>query len=383
MKTVCELNKCAGCGACSDICPHKAIRIIDDLDAINAEINTDLCINCNLCQRVCQVINKQDKNRPLFVKQGWATNADVRKNAASGGLASALAKHFIEDGGVVCTCIFKEGQFVFDEIDDLQQLEYISGSRYVKSNPEGAYKKCKTLVSKGKKVLFIGLPCQVAAFKNYIPAKYSELIVTIDLICHGSPSVKLLHMFLGQYGVNLKELSDIQFRSKGIKQKYSSIMKNNVMDYYTIGFLNCLFYTENCYECRYADINRISDITLGDSWGSELPAEEKDKGISLILCQTEKGKILLDNSEVVMKEVDVETAIANNHQLKEPSQMPKKRRYFFEGLAKGKAFNSLVIRAYPVKFLKQQIKKILIELKLYSFGEGTIFHIFRRVSIDE
>ena len=38
-------------------------------------------------------------------------------------------------------------------------------------------------------------------------------------------------------------------------------------------------YTENCYSCRYASQSRVSDISLGDSWGSELSEEEKKKGI--------------------------------------------------------------------------------------------------------
>lgn len=42
-------------------------------------------------------------------------------------------------------------------------------------------------------------------------------------------------------------------------------------------FLGGLFYTENCYECKYAQLNRVSDITIGDSWGSELPTEEQKK----------------------------------------------------------------------------------------------------------
>ena len=83
---------------------------------------------------------------------------------------------------------FKEGCFVFDIIADETNLDVIAGSRYVKSNAETSYKKCKQLVLEGKKVLFIGLPCQVASFQNYIPVKYHDLIMTIDLICHGSPS---------------------------------------------------------------------------------------------------------------------------------------------------------------------------------------------------
>ena len=41
-------------------------------------------------------------------------------------------------------------------------------------------------------------------------------------------------------------------------------------------------YTANCYLCVYANIKRISDITLNDSWGTELSSDEWNKGIELL-----------------------------------------------------------------------------------------------------
>lgn len=38
-------------------------------------------------------------------------------------------------------------------------------------------------------------------------------LYTVDLICHGSPSPKVLDMFLAQYDIDTPKLSDIQFRN--------------------------------------------------------------------------------------------------------------------------------------------------------------------------
>ena len=54
MKTVCQLNQCAGCMACVDICPKGAITIEDNLAAYNAVIDENKCIGCNACHKVCQ-----------------------------------------------------------------------------------------------------------------------------------------------------------------------------------------------------------------------------------------------------------------------------------------------------------------------------------------
>lgn len=383
MNTVCEINKCAGCSACIDVCPSDAIHILDNMKSLNAVIDKDKCIDCNACKNVCQMENVRKKNKPLLIKQGWALDENIRKNGASGGIASAIARQFINSGGFVCASVFNASGFVFDIIEDEKDLIKIAGSRYIKSNPIHCYKKCKNLVIKGRKVLFIGLPCQVASFKNYIPIQYHNLITTIDLICHGTPSVKLFNIFLKQNQLNYTDFTDIKFRSKGIINNYSSIKKNNVMDSYTIGFLNSLFHTDNCYECKYADINRISDITLGDSWGSELSKTEIDKGISLILCQSEKGKLLLDNSNIILKDVNVELAVKNNHQLREPSLVSPHREWFFNSIKKGKSFNLLVMRIYPIKFIKQFIKQLLISMNLYSLGDGIIYCILKKKVEDE
>ena len=55
MVTVCEKDMCAGCMACIDICPKDAITIRDSLHAYNAVIDTDKCVECTACHKVCQV----------------------------------------------------------------------------------------------------------------------------------------------------------------------------------------------------------------------------------------------------------------------------------------------------------------------------------------
>lgn len=63
----------------------------------------------------------------------------------------------------------------------------------------------------------IGLPCQVAAMKNstaILPNASKEHLYTVDLICHGSPSPRILNMALEEKGVDIKKLSKIRFRNK-------------------------------------------------------------------------------------------------------------------------------------------------------------------------
>ena len=201
----------------------------------------------------------------------------------------------------------------------------------MKSNPVNIYSKVAKELKTGNKVLFVGLPCQVAAVKNYV--KNTDNLYTIDLICHGSPSPQLLEKFLEENKVNIHTIENLKFRNKtafGLESGYKRISFDAQQDLYTFAFLTSLDYTENCYSCRYATLDRVSDITLGDSWGSELSREEQKKGISLILCQTEKGIELVKSAGFELEEVDLDKAVTANHQLRHPSEMPDKRNTFLK-----------------------------------------------------
>lgn len=371
MYTVCEQGNCTGCMACVDICSRGAIKILDEISEYNAFIQNDKCINCGACQKVCPN-NAPCESKPLQKwYQGWAADEDVRRNSSSGGVAAAISRKFVEDGGYVCSCVFSEGKFSFAIADNVLELEKFRGSKYVKSNPAGIYKRLYTLLQTDR-VLFIGLPCQVAAVKNYIPSKLQKKLYTIDLICHGTPSPKLLELFLNQYGYSLNKIKDIQFRTKGkfqIYNDYKELVTRGVCDRYLIAFLASLNYTKGCYSCKYAKQERVSDLTIGDSWGSELPEAEKRKGISLLLCQTEKGTFLLHESGMHLEFVDIEKALEVNRQLQMPSVAPMSRNKFFEGVAAGKSFNRVVFQCLPKQCIRQNIKKVLITLKLWGGGD--------------
>ena len=89
LKTVCNIDQCAGCMACIDICPVAAITIQDSLKAYNAVIDNEKCIGCNACHRVCQSNNPATTIKPVLWKQGWAEES-IRSMSSSGGFGTAM-----------------------------------------------------------------------------------------------------------------------------------------------------------------------------------------------------------------------------------------------------------------------------------------------------
>lgn len=358
MKTVCELNMCNGCMACVEKCHRNAITIKDDLKYYNALIDTKKCVDCGLCTKVCPRENDNDMSKPKWWYQGWA-DSEIREHASSGGAASAIIRAFIKHGGYVASCLFDSGKFVFEVTNEMAVARKFAGSKYVKSNPEKIYGKIQSLLKANQKVLFIGLPCQVAAVNQFIKDKTN--LVTADLICHGTPSPYLLKKCLQEYGHDINTLTDINFRIKSLyelNRDGKPIAAFHTMDNYLIAFLHSYDYTENCYSCKFATLDRVSDITLGDSWGTELSGEVKN-GVSLILCQSEKGKELIESAGLNLLDVDINNAISHNEQLNKPSKCSKSRDQFFENYNRYNNFGKALVKTALGIVAKEKVKSIV------------------------
>lgn len=367
-ETVCKRNQCTGCMACVNVCHKDAITIADSLDAYNAKIDPAKCVDCQACLKVCPNLVKPEFRDPILWKQGWIPEETARQQSSSGGAAAAFAKSFVEAGGYVCSCQFKEGEFLYHLTNQMEDLKRFAGSKYVKSNPGTAYKQVKELLKEGNKVLWIGLPCQVAGILSYVGEKWKDNLYTVDLICHGTPSPQLLDSFLKERGYSLKDSQEIGFRRNlhyQVEVNGRSVTPHRVRDLYTHAFLGNLDYTENCYSCQYAKLKRVSDLSLGDSWKSNL-AEEEKKGISLILCQTEKGRWLMEESGLHLEEVSLDHAIHHNERLRQPAQTPAGRKKFFQCMKKGSSFGKAYQACYPKTYYKNQLKEAMIRLHLLS-----------------
>lgn len=354
MKTVCERNQCAGCMACQDICPESAIAVEDSAGACSAVIDETKCIRCGACYAVCPNRAEAVLRSPALWKEGWAADGETRRTSASGGMAAAIERAFVERGGTVCSCAWDGEAFSFAFAERVDELEAFRGSRYVRSNPAGAYKRIADQAASGKKVLFVGLPCQAAAVRRVVGENPN--VYTVDLICHGAPSPEVLGLFLREHGVDPSRVGRLDFREKTRFGLRADGRRVAAVDAYMTAFFEAATYTESCYTCRYARLERAADMTLGDSWGSKRPRRERKRGISLILVQTPKGRELLDMADAVVGDVDLDEAVRANQQLRCPAARPARRDAFIKAMEAG--FERAVRRFYPVAYAKGAIKAL-------------------------
>lgn len=218
-------------------------------------------------------------------------------------------------------------------INTLSEAVRFKGSKYVQSTIGNCYKEVKNELKANRKVLFTGTPCQVAGLRNYLGQSYENL-TTVDIICHGVPPIKLVREHLAHY-CKTEDVTKVTFRdSEGyklsaFKDKKKLYSESFPQDSYMYGFMYGLFYRPSCYECRYANMQRVSDITIGDYWGlgKSMPVSYPCEKVSVVIPNTVKGSQLLSECQdaLFMEERDSEEAIAGNAQLRKPS---KKHKYY-------------------------------------------------------
>lgn len=367
-------NKCCGCRCCEQVCPKKAIYFKEDEEGFEKPlINYEKCINCGVCLNRCPQFSDTTNNS--FVQKVYAakiSNINEQKTSSSGGIFSALANYVIKKQGYVCGAVY-EGRKVKHYItNDKNELNKFKGSKYVQSDTMDTYSKIKELLENERLVLYSGTPCQIAGLKMYLRKEYENLI-TVDLICHGVPSQKLLRNYFKYLDNKYKgEVIEYNFRSKEkdiwgtnskvIYKKDGKIKTDYIrssLDPYYKSFLEGKTYRKCCYTCKYASAQRIGDITLGDYWGvEEFHPEFKDyNGVSLVLVNTKTGKNVFEKieDEIVYVESSIEYAKKYNHNLNAPVNMSDDRYNAYENLG------SLDFNTYAKKSLKfkKELKEII------------------------
>lgn len=300
---ICEKSLCTGCMACANACAFEAVKLVENEKGFTyPAVDEDLCVNCGLCKKTCPVNNDIKGYEHLAVYAALVKDDNERLKSTSGGIFSALAKDTILHGGYVYGAAICDDLVTRHiEAHTLDEMDKLRNSKYVQSDMGRCFRNTKERLDKGKRVLFSGTPCQIAGLRNFLKKDYSNLL-TVDLLCHGVPSPGMLRRYINsEERIAGAKMKSIQFRSKTIGWKNNVFLREfengktaDWGDTFIPGFLENYYLRESCYTCTYCNDKRVGDITLGDYWGYKESApeyiEDDDKGISLVIVNTEKGK---------------------------------------------------------------------------------------------
>ena len=353
------VQNCSSCGACASVCSRSAISMqLDGEGFYRPLIDTDKCVQCGACEKACPWTNAVENSNisaesPKTVA-AFAKNESVRLESSSGGIFTVLAEKVIDDGGVVVGVAqltpTKFGHIVVDNKADLGKLR---GSKYVQADAGMIYREVRSLLKSGKKVLFSGTPCQVAALYAVLGKNVYSDLTTVDIVCHGTPSVKVFEKYVAEIErKNSAKVLSSRFRDKRVGWRLFSmtsslntisgdcfqVSKTLREDKFMRVFLQNICLNLSCEDCKYGKLPRVADITLGDYWNiaGVHPEMDDNKGTSVVLLNTNRGKDIFDSVAdcVVQCESKLECAIAGNPCIVRSSKLHPKRDEFFANLDK-------------------------------------------------
>ncbi len=369
-------ENCSGCSLCSLICTRDSITMIEDGEGfLQPVVNYETCIDCGKCYNLCPSKERVElENKPQYYS-AVAKDKQLLNKSSSGGVFITLASSFIERGGYVCGCVFNE-QMVAVHIctNKIEDVKRMMGSKYVQSSITQCMTEVKRLLKDNKRVLFTGTACQVEAIKRF--THNPENLFCVDILCHGVPSP----LYLKKYVDYLQrkhggKLINLQFRNKDKRgwgsehRTYYEIQRNGAIKGYrpSIPAYFCSFFwginlRESCYNCKFTGTQRVSDITIGDFWGSwSYYKKAFREGISIVSINSNKGESLFNSVKDhfdTCSLIPMKDALGTNTNFYHPTVKPCTRDGFYKDITK-KSYEQMRTRVY---FDKTSRKKLLVSL---------------------
>lgn len=325
------------------------------------------CIDCGLCEKTCPMLSGTGRENPLDVLAAINQDTDIRDGSSSGGVFTALASKVIADGGVVAGAAFDGRCEVHHEfVSSVAELGRLRGSKYVQSRTENTFGQTAQYLKEGRPVLFSGTPCQIKALRLFLGREY-PLLYTVETVCHGVPGPGVWRAYLS--GVLGKSMASVRHQSSvltldgGLKvcfrdkssgwKDYHVVIASsggeNILDErhaknrYMRLFLSDIALRPSCYACRAKNGRSGSDISIADYWGADrlMPEFYDDKGTSLVIINSEKGKRLVLSAAssapgIRYAGTSLDDARKFNAGFSENVRVPYMRPYFFRGFARGK-----------------------------------------------
>jgi len=289
----------------------------------------------------------------------------------------ALSDWILDNGGVVYGVGYTDHfRVVHKRAVTKEERDEFKGSKYVQSDMNDVFRQVKTDLKTGLKVLFSGTPCQTSGLRASLQKTDTSNLYICDIVCHGVPSPRFWQDYLAFIEKKQKDTAiKVDFRDKnrfGWKAHKESFTFTDTYTYtYTYTFYKHIMFRHSCGACHFTNFKRPSDITIADFWGWQKAVGEEfgvdDKGVSLVLVNTERGKAWFEAAKKDINYIETNTENCLQPNLQSPTTIHYQRNDF-ERDYREKGFDYIMKKYCTDKSngffskLKRKMKKIIKEV---------------------
>jgi coenzyme F420 hydrogenase subunit beta len=315
LKDVVDWGLCTGCGACSSACTDRSITLVNiESLGIRPRFDSASCASCTKCLSICpgytvdaglttRVQRQSEADHEfgpaLEIWEGWSADPEIRYQASSGGILSALALYCLEreDMAFVLHASMDEKrpwQNITVQSRSRSDILARAGSRYAPASP---CDRLDSIEQSDRPCVFIGKPCDTAAvgmLRAQRPILDRNLGLVLSFFCAGTPSTKGTLDLFESMQIDRGEITRVRYRGEGwpgsfkVSNGRQSPQKSLTYEE-SWGHLSH-YRPLRCHLCPDG-LGRVADISCGDAWGSF--AANKDEGRSLVIVRTPRGREIL------------------------------------------------------------------------------------------
>ncbi len=276
-------------------------KVIDGLDFKNTETESVKPVG----KRAFPDFKNPEKYMGDFLKlrRGYATDPEIRKNAASGGVVTALLVSLLKqgeiDGAFVTRTVIKDGELSYESLiaTDEETIKSCSSSIYMYMP---LLKELDKIRKFNGRVAVVLTPCLMRSLNALLKndRELSEKIVLkLGLFCSGNHEKEATLMSLRKAGVSLEGAEKLYYRRGNWRGRSSVIYKDGTEKDFSYtktlcAYKNAYFFEKkSCMLCQ-DHFAEGADISFGDIWLKKM----KKEGVKTtgLIIRTEAGRRLYE-----------------------------------------------------------------------------------------
>lgn len=298
-------HNCVGCGLCAGVYP----------DAVSMQYSQDGYIrpvfqkefDQGKLEQLCPIYYKKQSIGELWgtnlgLYSAYANDSAIRTAGSSGGVITAMLLWLLQTKRV--DAVVETGA---DRQAPLRNKTYVcttaeevlhcAGSRYA---PAAPLENLAQILSDGKRIAFVGKPCDVRAIRNYMrvhPEAQSQILYVFSFFCAGTPSERASLKLADAVGADVNTIQKITYRGNGWPG-YATVTDDSgahTMDYrHSWGGILGRDKQQFCRICADGT-GEEADIACGDCWHlteEKKPSFEEAEGQNVVFLRTCKGQDL-------------------------------------------------------------------------------------------